>query len=68
MNSGNLNMGRNFCWLILFFLFLTASAVYAQEITVFDASTPMEKIRSLDGAVIEQSEDGLLIQTQGSQS
>lgn len=68
MNSGNWNMTRKFRGLIAFLLFLSGAAIYAQEITVFDASTPMEKIRSLDGAVIEQSEDGLLIQTQGSQS
>ena len=61
-------MNQKFSWLSVFFLFLMSTAVHAQEITVFDSSTPMEKIRSLDGAVIEQSEDGLLLQTRGSQS
>lgn len=40
----------------------------AQSLVIFDASTPVEKIRSLDGGKFQQTPDGLLVETQGAQA
>lgn len=61
-------MNKRLVQLTIVLFFLASLTVYGQEITIFDASTPVEKIRSLDGAIFEQSTDGLLIRTQGAQS
>lgn len=52
--------------------FLAAAALtvllQAQSLVVYDANTPAENLRSLGNAKFQQTPDGLLIETQGSQA
>ena len=53
-------------------VFLAAAALtvllQAQSLVVYDANTPAENLRSLGNAKFQQTPDGLLIETQGSQA
>ena len=40
----------------------------AQSLVIYDANTPAENLRSLGNAKFEQTPDGLLVETQGSQA